>query len=173
MKLHFHLDPASRTGRRHMCVQTGSPQQVREAWAEVSPHNMSPERAQVLERTQDRYPAQVTYDLFATTERSIPSDSLSLAAPLVSGDVQGENSALPSFRRSPTSSYINPVSNDVPDSYLNFAPNTPSIPSKTELLRMFGIELCLGPMGLRTWCAGSTTSAAEQSAEQSLRPGGR
>ena len=144
MKLHFHLEPAAGWSSPYVCPPAVA-DQVREAWAEVSPHNMSPERAQVLNELKTRYPARVTCDQFAATERAIPSDSLSLAAPLVSGDVQGELNppAVPQL----TSPQFNPASNALPDPISNFAPNTPSIPPKADVVRLFGIELCLGPDG--------------------------
>jgi hypothetical protein len=87
MKLHFQLEPA-KGWTSPLVPDPVTCNLVREAWAEVSPHNMSPERAQVLNDLILRCPAGPTYDLFAATDRSIPADSYSLAAPLVSGDVQ-------------------------------------------------------------------------------------
>jgi len=142
MKLHFRLDPATGWSSPLVC-DPPTADLVREAWAEVSPRNMSPERALVLEELKFRCPARQTYDLFAATDRSISSDSLSLAAPLVAGDVQQEN-ALPLIPPSMNDSPGKPAPFDSKDSKGNSNTSIPNADANTDVVRVLGIEICLG-----------------------------
>ncbi len=164
MKLHFQLDP-SRGWTSPLVCEPEVADLVREAWAEVSPHNMSPERAQVLNDLIFRCPAGPTYDLFAATDRSIPADSYSLAAPLVAGDVQAEPEISPvvPFPGAPSA---NPSPYAPPTTGGAALSNVTGTRPSTDGVRILGIELCFGPDGK----ANSVRQEAQKSQQKYVNP---
>jgi signal transduction histidine kinase len=164
MKLHFQLEPT--TGWTSPLVpDPATCDLVREAWAEVSPHNMSPERAQVLKDLIFRCPAGPTYDLFAATDRSIPADSYSLAAPLVAGDVQAETEFSPVVPF-PGASSVNPAPSAPPNADGAGIANVSGTRPSTDVVRILGIELCFDPNGK----ADSVRLEAQKSQQKYVNP---
>lgn len=167
MKLHFQLDPV-KGWTSPLVPDSATCNLVREAWAEVSPHNMSPERAQVLNDLILRCPAGPTYDLFAATDRSIPADSYSLAAPLVSGDVQAEPEVSPNvpFPGAPSG---NPAPSAPPSAGGAALSNVSGMRPGTDVVRVLGIELCFDPDGKANSIRQDVQ--AQKSQQKSVNPG--
>jgi len=140
MRLHFQLDPA--TGwSSPLVLDPETAKLVREAWADVAPRNMTEERAAVLDDLRARFPVRDTHDLFAATDRSIPEDSFSLAAPLIAGDTQvnAQPAPIPTLPNEPATKPA-PQS---PDSAAKGIPGGANPTADGEVVRLLGLELCL------------------------------
>jgi signal transduction histidine kinase len=143
MKLHFQLDAA--TGwESPQVLQPDAADRVRQAWPDLNFRNIDADREATLGELRGKYPAREMLDLFASRERAIPADSLSLAAPLF---VDG--------RTTPSQAAEAPSSQPAaPPSVANSAPPMPkidaaygspgpggSVPAHGRY-RIFGLELC-------------------------------
>ena len=131
---------------------------------------MSPERALVLDDLRFRCPARSTYDLFAATDRSIPSDSLSLAAPLVAGDVQAESVA-PPIPPSVVEPPARPEPTALPDSNAKGLSNRPNTNASAVVVRVFGIELYFGQNGVPTLARQENQSLSQKHQQKLVSPG--
>src|SRR4029077_2664543 len=76
------------------------------------------------------------------TDRSIPPDSLSLAAPLVAGDVQQEQGSNP-MPIPPSESQPKPAPPSIQDPLANSGPQGVKPDSNSDSFQFLGWELCL------------------------------
>ena len=141
IKLHFQLDPNDGWSSP-LVLDRETAERVRMAWADVSPRNLSDARAACLRDLKFRCPASGTLDVFAATDRSIPPDSLSLAAPLVGGDVQQEANSNP-MPIPPSESSPKPAPPVNQDPISNSLTPGSKPDANTDSIRFLGWELCL------------------------------
>jgi hypothetical protein len=86
MKLHFRLDP-EQGWESPQVLELAAIDQVRGVWPEMPLRNSTPDRLVLLNDLKRKYPASETQLTFLSRDRAIPPDSLPLAAPLLTGEV--------------------------------------------------------------------------------------
>ncbi len=141
MKLHFQLDEICGWDSPQV-LHVDVAERIRAAWPDLPLRNLDAEREKVLAECRRLYSALELLELFASRDRAIPANALSLAAPLFVGENLSPTESRPTSSPpapvvpTPKAPAITPVSP---------ATQSSTTPATRDSIRFLGIEICIKP----------------------------